>query len=113
MQKVTLQQFETAVTSHPNDDVLDVVFFTSPGCVHCGPFLERMEGISVNKANFFVVELEDLPPLFAVPGIPSMTVFQRGGKIMECLCSETVSRGTVESLLINIEEGSIPGPSML
>jgi hypothetical protein len=113
MQQVTLQQFETAVKSHPGDDVLDVVFFITDGCHQCTPFMQNMQGIAADGVNFFVVNLQEPPPLFAISAVPSMTVFQRGHKLMETTCSERVSKGTIESLLINITEGSIPGPSML
>lgn len=113
MQQVTLEQFETAVKSHPNDEDLDVVFFTNPGCHTCETVLNNLEGISVDGINFYHVELEGFPPLFAITSLPSMTIFHKGHKLTEMLVSQTIQKKTLESVLINITEGAFPGPGMI
>lgn len=114
MQQVTLEELETIVRSHTSDETsYDIVLLTTDGCMACIPAKTAYEQIQIENVNLYIVDLQDLPPLFAIPAVPTIAVFNRGGKIYDAAVSGTTTTENLANIITTILDGSLPGPIVI
>lgn len=111
---MTLAELETTIRSHLNNaDVFDVVLITSVACMHCDAIKQSFSTLEHTNTNFYHIEFDGLPTLFASPGVPSVTLFNQGVKMYEAVISGTIDAQRIIDLVEMFKTDSLPGPIVL
>lgn len=111
---MTQTELETIIRSHLNDtNVFDVVLVTSTACTQCASIKETFSTLTHTDTNFYQIEFDGLPTLFALPSVPSIAVFNQGCKTFEAVISSNIDTQRIIDLVDVFRSGSLPGPIVL
>lgn len=111
---MTLTELETIIRSHLNDaSIFDIVLITSASCMHCDHIKQAYATLEHANTNFYHIEFDELPTLFASPGVPSVTLFNQGVKMYEAAISGNINVQRIINLVEMFKSDSLPGPIVL
>lgn len=111
---MTLTELETTIREHLNIvDVFDVVLVTSTACTQCANIKQSFSSLTLANTNFYQIEFDGLPTLFALPSVPSIAVFTQGVKIYEAMVSSNIDTQRIIDLIEVFRNGNLPGPIVL
>ena len=111
---MTLSELETTIRSHrTSNNVFDVVLVTSAACTHCANVKQSFSTLTAGETNFYHIEFDDLPTLFALPDVPSIAIFNRGVKLYEAVVSGNIDTQRIISIVDTFKNDGLPGPFLL
>lgn len=111
---MTLSELETIIRSHRTDlDIFDVVLITAVGCTHCTNIKQSFSTIEAENTNFYHIEFDGLPTLFALSDVPSVTIFNQGVKMYEAVVSGDIDIQRIVSIVDTFKNDGLPGPFLL
>lgn len=111
---MTHSELETTIRSHLNDtDVFDIVLVTSTECTQCADIKQAFDTLTAANTNFYQIEFDGLPTLFALPSVPSIAIFNQGVKVFEASVSSNIDTQRIMDFVDVFKSGSLTGPIVL